>query len=143
MARERKKKEFVEPEQFQLTSLIDCVFLLLIFFMVTTVFKNPSALQMKLPIAEYSSLTEERKLVTEIDAEGKLALNGKRVYLDSYDSQLAREKDLKSSNTLIIQADENAKHGQILAAMKMAKAVGIETIVMATDEPMEAGATSR
>ena len=105
--------------------------------MVTTVFKNPYALEMKLPIAEYSALTEELRLITEINADGHIALNGKRVYLDSYDSQLAREKDVKGANTLIIQADENTKHGIILSVMKMAKSVGIETIHMATDEPLE------
>ena len=133
----KKTREFVKSEQFQLTSLIDCVFLLLVSFMTTTVFKNPAALTMKMPMAVNSALIEEHKLITEIDADGKIALNGKRVYLDDYDLWLAREKVAKGANSLSILADMNAKHGLVLEVMKRAKMVGIERIIMATDEPLE------
>ena len=133
----RRRSSFEETDEFQLTSLIDCVFLLLIFFMTTTVFKNPSALKTVLPVAESSMLVDERKLIAEIDADGLIALNGTRVYLDNFDAQLARDKEQKGSNTLIIHADKEAKHGIILDVMKLAKSIGIDKITMATDDPRE------
>ena len=133
----RRKVSFDETEELQVTSLIDCVFLLLIFFMTTTVFKNPSRLETVLPVADSSILVDERKLIAEIDDSGRIALNGKRVYLDNFDAQLARDKEQKGSNTLIIHADKEAKHGIILDVMKLAKSIGIEQITMATDDPKE------
>ena len=133
----RRRLTFGESEEIQMTPLIDCVFLLLIFFMTTTVFKNPSALKTILPVATFSALVDERKLIAEIDADGLIALNGQRVYLDNFDAQLARDKDDKESNALIIHADKNTKHGIILDLMKLAKSVGIERITMATDDPKE------
>ena len=133
----RKRVIFGESEEIQLTPLIDCVFLLLIFFMTTTVFKNPSALKTILPVATFSALVDERKLIAEINADGLIALNGERVYIDNFDAQLARDKDDKESNALIIHADKNTKHGIILDLMKLAKSIGIEKITMATDDPRE------
>ena len=134
---QRKRTQLSEPEEFQLTSLIDCVFLLLVFFMTTTVFKNPQALVMVLPVSGQGLIIEERRLIAEIDEEGKMALNGQRVYLDNFASRLAREKDMKNASTLSIHADKKTKHGQVLEAMKQAKQVGIERIVMVTDDPRE------
>ena len=133
----RKRVIFGESEEIQLTPLIDCVFLLLIFFMTTTVFKNPSALKTILPVATFSALVDERKLIAEINADGLIALNGERVYIDNFDARLARDKDDKDSTALIIHADKNTKHGIILDLMKLAKSIGIEKITMATDDPRE------
>ena len=52
MSLRRKKESVLDEDALNITPLIDCVFLLLIFFMVTTVFKNPAALQLTLPIAD-------------------------------------------------------------------------------------------
>ena len=133
----RKRVIFGESDELQMTPLIDCVFLLLIFFMTTTVFKNPSALKTVLPVATFSALVDERKLIAEINADGLIALNGERVYIDNFDARLARDKDDKDSTALIIHADKNTKHGIILDLMKLAKSIGIEKITMATDDPRE------
>jgi len=73
----RKVESVIETEVgFNLTPLIDCVFLLLIFFMVTTVFKNPAQLQMVLPNAENPMKLDKRQLICELDDEDNIALNG-------------------------------------------------------------------
>ena len=59
--------EDLEDENLNLTPLIDCVFLLLIFFMVTTVFKQPYSLRVELPQARQATIVEEKKLVASID----------------------------------------------------------------------------
>ena len=133
----RKKVSIMEEAGFDITPLIDCVFLLLVFFMVTTVFKNPARLQMVLPEVENPMKLEKRQLVAELDEEDNIALNGQVISLDSFDALLISEKQKTGNNTLLIKADVAAKHGTVLKLMKLAREVQIETIAMAVDTQSE------
>lgn len=115
-----------------MSPLIDCVFLLLIFFMVTAVFKNAPALDLLLPDAENSVKLDQKQLIAEIDADGNVALNGVVGSLDSFDAMLVNEKQKRGMNSLLIKADAAATHGNIITMMKLAKGVQIETISLAT-----------
>jgi len=137
MAYRRKKGPILEDDIFNMTSLIDCVFLLLIFFMVTTVFKNPAQLTLTLPIAQNPQKLDKLQLVAELDDEGNVALNSKVVSFDTFDALLVNEKQKLGVNSLLIKGDENAKHGDVLKLMKIARSVGIETIAMAVDTEIE------
>jgi len=137
MAYKRKKGSILEDDIFNMTSLIDCVFLLLIFFMVTTVFKNPAQLTLTLPIAQNPQELDKLQLVAELDSEGNVALNSKVVSFDTFDTFLVNEKQKLGVNSLLIKGDENAKHGDVLKLMKIARSVGIETIAMAVDTKIE------
>lgn len=137
MAYKRKKGSILEDDIFNMTSLIDCVFLLLIFFMVTTVFKNPAQLTLTLPIAQNPQKLDKLQLVAELDDEGNVALNSKVVAFDTFDALLVNEKQKFGVNSLLIKGDENAKHGDVLKLMKIARSVGIETIAMAVDTEIE------
>ncbi len=134
----RKRIESVlEDDSFNLTPLIDCVFLLLVFFMVTTVFKNPAQLTLKLPIVENPMDLDKRQIIAELNDEGQLALAGKAVTFDSFDAYLQTEKQKLGINSLLIKADEDAKHGDVLKLMLLARAVQIESIALAVDTPKE------
>lgn len=123
----------LEDDSFNLTPLIDCVFLLLIFFMVTTVFKNPAALQITLPVVQNPTELEKSQLVAELDDQGNVAINSVSISFDAFEAYLMSEKQKKSINTLLIKGDVDAKHGDVLKLMKMARAVEIEQIAMAVD----------
>ena len=115
-----------------MSPLIDCVFLLLIFFMVTAVFKNAPALDLMLPDAENSVKLDQKQMIAELDADGNVALNGVAGTLDSFDAMLVNEKQKRGMNSLLIKADAAATHGNIITMMKLAKGVQIETIAIAT-----------
>jgi len=129
----RRKKSVLESDALEMTPLIDCVFLLLVFFMVTTVFKNPAQLKLTLPIAQNPQELDKRQLITELDAEGNVALNSKIVSMESLDAFLIMEKQKLDINTMLIKADENAKHGDVIKLMLIARSVQIESIAMAVD----------
>ncbi len=137
MAYRRKKESVMESDSLEITPLIDCVFLLLIFFMVTTVFKNPAQLKLTLPIVANPLELDKRQLVTELDDEGNVALNSKAVSMESFDAFLIMEKQKLGINSLLIKADENAKHGDVIKLMMIARSVQIESIAMAVDTPKE------
>ena len=133
MARIRRES-VVESDELNLTPLIDCVFLLLIFFMVTTVFKEPYLLKVLLPEAEQATLIEEKKLVATIDRAGVMEVNRYPVTLETLEGVLTREKEGVRVVTLIIRTDKQTRHGLVLDTMEIAKRIGIEKIVLATEK---------
>lgn len=132
-----KRKSMMEPGEMDMTPLIDCVFLLLVFFMVTTVFKNPAQLKLALPIAENPQDLDKRQLIVELDSDGNIALNSRMVSMDSFDAFLIMEKQKTGVNTMLIKADENAKHGDVIKLMLIARSCQIESIAMAVDTAKE------
>jgi biopolymer transport protein ExbD len=129
----KQRKQLTPDAEMNMTPMIDCVFLLLIFFMVTTVFKNPAKLTVTLPAAENYKKLDKKQLNLEVDAEGRLALNSQDVTLDSFDAVLMSEKKTTGTNSMVIKADVATKHGLILKIMQLAKSVGIETIAVAIE----------
>ena len=92
-----------EEQELNLTPLIDCVFLLLIFFMVTTVFKQPYTLQVQLPEAVKASQIEEKKLVGTVTIDGRIEINRNIVTSGELEAVLIREKQDTGSLPLILR----------------------------------------
>lgn len=131
-----RRRSSMQPEstELNLTPMIDCVFLLIIFFMVTTVFKEPHSLKVELPEARQSNIVEEKKLVASIDKSGQMEINRHLVSLAELPSLLAQEKQNTRSITLIIRTDKDTRHGPVLETMEIAKKLQIEKVVLATEE---------
>jgi len=122
--------------ELNLTPMIDAVFLLLIFFMTTTVFVKATQLKIELPDSvHYDQLKAEKKLNLRISSEGQLEINGQLVAMGQLASWLEREKVRTGSSTLIITADADAAHGHIIDAMEMATIAGVAQIDIETEEP--------
>ena len=131
MARQRKSER--EPD-FNLTPMIDCVFLLLIFFMVTTVFKQPYSLQLELPEAQQAQRVQEKKLVSSITADGRMEINRELVSASDLEQVLLRHKQGTRSLTLIVRTDKETRHRHLLDLIEVAKRLRIEKVVLATED---------
>ena len=127
-------EELSEGEDLNLTPMIDCVFLLLIFFMVTTVFKQPHALQVELPEAIEATIVEDKKLVASITAGGEIEINRQVVSMGELPAVLARQKQTTRSLTLIVRTDKKTRHGLVLELMEVAKRLEIDKVVLATED---------
>ena len=132
-----KRKSLYEEQELNMTPLIDCVFLLLIFFMVTTVFKQPYSLQVVLPEAQQGVIVEEKKLVASITQDGRMEINRHLVTLDNLEQVLLREKEGTRSLTLVVRTDQETPHKYLLDLFEVAKRVGIEKIPLATEDLRE------
>ncbi len=129
-----KKGSHIHEFSMDMTPMIDCVFQLLIFFMVTTVFAVQSGLKVDLPTSSTSDAPPEKDLSIVISDKGEMDLNGSRVTLDNLEEQLRQQKDIFGSKVLIIKADKKTMHGIVVDVMDAAKVVGIEQLAIATDE---------
>lgn len=125
-----------QPE-VNLTSLIDVVFLLLIFFMVSTSFVRQSQINIRLPQAESEEVTEEvvDKIDILITETGTYLVNGRELINNRPETiRNALRKVSGGNNTLplTISADANAKHQYVVTAMDIAGRLGFTAINIAT-----------
>jgi biopolymer transport protein ExbD len=127
-----------EDPNLDLTSLIDVIFLLLIFFMVSTTFEKQALLKVDLPEA---SVVEDRtempdSLELVIDAEGRMFLNDQRL-IDSeprtiraaIEQAAGAQRDLP----LILRADRETPHHFVVTSMDVAAQMGFINLSIATD----------
>ncbi len=124
-----------EEPQINLTSLIDVVFLLLIFFMVTTTFVNNSGLEIRLPEAGSETPAEaENTLEVAVDAADRVYVRGEPVASDP--QTLRRELQKLAGGDfqrpLRIRADGRARHQAVVQVMDAAAALGFERVDIAT-----------
>ena len=104
MADRVEKKELTMPD---LTPMIDVVFQLLIFFMVTAVFAITPGLDIKLPESEEAQAPEKENLFIVVDQDGNMKLNHKSVTFATLKEELQAKRQLLDNTTMIIiQGDE-------------------------------------
>ena len=123
-----------EDYSLQLTSLIDVVFLLLIFFMVSTTFVDfTRRLDIQLPEAKNSNEVFEKKtILIEIGLAKKIHLNGKLVKLKSLESVIGlKVKEKIRSTTVTIKADKRIDYGFVVKVLGKVFNLGIKDIAVA------------
>jgi biopolymer transport protein ExbD len=132
----------IQPE-VNLTSLIDVVFLLLIFFMVSTSFVKQSQISIRLPEAESTVLVEEvpDRIDIMITATGTYLVNGRELInnrAETIRNALQKVSAGQNDLPLTISADANAKHQDVVTAMDVAARLGFTKISIATvNDPVE------
>jgi len=130
--RHRKKRNL----EISITPMIDVVFLLLIFFMVTTTFNKNTALQITLPESGSKELAPRKLLVLSIDSKSQYYLN-EQPLADNKLSTLTRSlasvfKD--EEQALVINADALAPYQAVVHALDIAGRVGFVQITFATQQ---------
>ena len=125
-----------EPE-VNLTSLIDVVLLLLIFFMVSTSFVKESQISITLPEAESEAIVDEvpEQLEIMITEQGTYLVNGRELVNnrpETIRNALQRVSTGDTSLPLTISADANARHQHVVTAMDVAGRLGFTRISIAT-----------
>ena len=124
-----------EDYSLQLTSLIDVVFLLLIFFMVSTSFVDfTRRLDIELPEAKSSAeVVEKKSFLIEVGVEKQISLNGKTVLIDDLESELkAGVESGKFKPSLTIKADKRLDYGYVIKVMGLISEAGVRDISLAT-----------
>lgn len=127
-----------ESVEVNLTPLIDVVFLLLIFFMVSTTFDKHAKLKVTLPEASTKSVQQQGDpLVLSIDAKGNYFLNDRQVInqklktlKQAIQKTMGEDKDM----AIVLRADANTPHQFVVRAMDAASQLGLTQLSIATVE---------
>lgn len=126
-----------EEPQLNLTPLIDVVFLLLIFFMVSTTFDKQAELSIDLPEADGKPVKVQKtfKIEIAIDGQGHYFVNQRRLKEDNLKTLKRAIEIIKADNKnpqVIISSDKNTPYQAFITAMDAAKQLGLEHVNLAT-----------
>ncbi len=129
---ERFSMEEDEPS-LNLTPLMDIMFLLVIFFAVSTTFKVFPGISVDLPGAEAEKIQEEAKSLTAIlTGAGEIYIDGKPIEKDQLVDTLREKQKESPIDMFILEADRTAQHGQVVTLMDAAKQAGILHLAIST-----------
>lgn len=135
------RRQTSSEEEINLTPLIDVVFLLLIFFMVSTTFTKETHLKLDLPQAEGEPLPElVNKIEVLINADGGYAINGKPLINTKLETLMTGLEVVgkgleKDKIPFVITADANVSYQSVVMAMDVAGRLGFVNITMTTKRP--------
>lgn len=125
-----------EEPDVNLTPMIDVVFLLLLFFMVSTSFIHESSLQVNLPEATGKPLSEQTEPINiVIQGDGQFLINNETLADVTTQNLSDRLKQIAGHNAdphIIISADASAEYQQIVTAMDTAQQLGYTRLTLAT-----------
>ena len=131
-----------ESLDLNLTPLIDVVFLLLIFFMVSTTFDKESQIKVELPQAatQDEKVEDEKVLDVVVDAKGRYYINQREVInteVDTLKAAIIKAADERRDLTVVITADANATHQAVIKVMDAASQLGFVHMTFAARQPVE------
>ena len=131
----RKNREELD---LNLTPLIDVVFLLLIFFMVTTTFDRETQLNIELPQAAGEQKKAEQVLEISIDSSSRFYINQKEIVnsgLETVKHAIKQAAADQKDMPLLISADGKATHQSVMTVLDAASQLGLVNITFAANEP--------
>ena len=119
---------FARPKRLttsiDMAPLIDVVFLLLIFFMLTSSFTLPS-LQVKLPTAKGQTDTSPEVILVAVDAQGSFTIQGSPVPLSQFDETIRALSQGNSDRKIHFRGDQKMNYGLFVDLMDRARQIGI------------------
>ncbi|MFT5574013.1 MAG: biopolymer transport protein ExbD [Cryomorphaceae bacterium] len=132
-----------DETNIELTPLIDVVFLLLIFFMISTTFTKETSLKINLPESNGEAAAEQpRSIEVQVGAEAQYAIStssdgdAKALINSNRDTLKRALQEYKGQDTLllIIRADRNATHDSVIRVLDVAQELGLNNITFATKQ---------
>lgn len=128
----RKRREDVRPE---LTPMVDVVFLLLIFFMISTTFVETPGISVKLPKSSSQQVEREpEEIKIFLSKDGKIFLQQNEISLEKLQRHLAGYGQKAAKTTFFLMADQDARHGRVVQVMDAAKDAGFQKLAVATEK---------
>jgi len=118
--------------EINLSSMIDCIFILLIFFIVTTVFVDEKGLQVAKPDTAAVSMSEDEENVTlDITAENKVMLGAEEIALPDVSGRV-KASLLDPETPVVIRAHEKSSHGTFVSVWDAARRGGAQALSFST-----------
>ena len=125
------KIESEESSEINLSPLLDMVFILLIFFVVTTTFTRETGVEVKKPKASSATQVKDKTIKLAITREGTIHIHEKQVTLSVLESILQREKNRSPSLKVIIVADNQSLTGMVVKVLDKCNLVGLKNTSIA------------
>ena len=129
----RKKRPRYQM-QAPLTSLIDIVFMLLIYFLLTTSFMVDEGIKIKLPQAKAAAPQTQQEITVYVDREGRAFLENKEVPQEMLFKRLKEMIGGQQDRLVVVKADRSVVLNKAVKVMDLAKAAGAARLCLATEK---------
>jgi biopolymer transport protein ExbD len=123
-----------EDAMIDMSPLIDCIFILLIFFIVTTTFVEETGVEVDKPQAASASDLEKQSVMIAVTAEGGVIYGGKGIGIGGVQPLVRRFVEKEASTPVIVQVDEKAPSGLFVKVIDEAKLGGALKVSVATEK---------
>lgn len=115
-----------------ITSLIDVIFMLLLFFMITSTFLEQPGIKLELPEAKTSVEGEPQEYVLSVDKKGAMFLNRQPVTMAGLEDEIKKVLPRMKDSALVLKADQEIAHGLVVRIMDLAKRGGVKKLIIGT-----------
>jgi biopolymer transport protein ExbD len=123
-----------EESSVDITPMLDVVFIMLIFFIVTATFVKESGIDVDKPSAATAILQEKASILVAIDADNQVWINRRQVDLRSVRSIIERLHAENPKGTVVIQADKESINDTLIQVMDASRRAGVYDIALATSD---------
>ena len=127
----RKNRKKVEDSGLDLTPMMDIVFIMLIFFIVTTSFVKETGVDINRPNAETAERDEKGNILVAITQNNEIWIDKRRLDLKAVRANIERLKIEYPEGSVIIQADKESRSGLLVEAMDQIRLAGVQNISIA------------
>ncbi len=115
-----------------MTSLIDVLFILIIFFTVSSTFLEQPGIELKLPEAKSAEGHTVQKVIIYVDKDKNIFLNDNLVTFSNLVSEIKKFDKTQKNKSILLKADEGVTHGLVIRIMDLLRQQGIYKIVIST-----------
>ena len=129
--RRRSRNKFAEESSLDLTPMMDIVFIMLIFFIVTTSFVKETGVDINRPNAETAQRDEKGNILVALTDNNEIWIDKRRVDLKAVRANIERLKIEYPEGSVIIQADKESRSGLLVEAMDQIRLAGVQNISIA------------
>lgn len=133
MRRRRHRHEVEEESGVNLTPMLDIVFIMLIFFIVTTSFVKESGVEVNRPTAETAKRKERGNIIIAVRPDGQVWIDQRAVDVRAVRAHVARLRAQNPQGGVVIAADEEAATGVLVKVMDQVRLAGVQDVAIAAE----------
>jgi biopolymer transport protein ExbD len=132
VARRHRTKD--EGAEINITPMLDIVFIMLIFFIVTTSFVKESGIDVNRPSAQTAERKERGNIIVAINANGEIWMDKRKIELRSVRANVERMHAENPEGAVVVLADKAAKTGDLVEVMDQVRLAGVQNVSIATKQ---------
>jgi biopolymer transport protein ExbD len=123
-----------DESEVNITPLIDIVFIMLIFFIVTATFVKEAGIDVNKPDAPTAEVKKKANILIAIDANNNIWLDRRKIDIRSVIPNIKRLRSENPQGSVVIQADEESKNKMLVEVMDAARQAGVVNIALAAEK---------
>ncbi|MFW8650032.1 ExbD/TolR family protein [Vibrio diabolicus] len=127
----RYNSDSSDETAIDMTPMLDIVFIMLIFFIVTTSFVKEAGLEVNRPTASSAQTVKKGNIMVAVGAAGDVWVDKRRIEVDAVRANIERLRAESPDGAVVIQADTEANAGVVVKVMDQIKMAGVESISIA------------